>query len=421
MLMEKEQKGFSNDAVFVAPLFQRSDEQFKRKSSRSSDEYLSSKRRRFGFCREEEHNEEFANDAVLTDLRLNISEEPIRRRFVDDEDDSNVMLKSGQRSIRQRFGCVEGLSLSSSEKATRRIADTETEEEDEYAKDAVFYKPWLDNKDPSSSSPSQEEYIALLLLHLSRGTQTQTLEKTQTQKNVKKQKKTRSQENKTQTRVETETQTPEETQTQAQTLFQVETQTQVVAQSQVQTLPQAETQQTQSLVETQPHKQVLQTPQSQPQLQTQTPLKLDSYKCSVCERVFHTYQALGGHKASHRLQTPQPLLENANAEKTRTKLLTPSGKLHECSICHMVFPTGQALGGHKRRHYEGVLGGGGKSGGDNKSSLSSSNGSVVSDTKQKLPKLIDLNKTPSPETCVDGDGDDVAEEVESGVVTEKRP
>ncbi|KAB2096677.1 hypothetical protein ES319_A01G123500v1 [Gossypium barbadense] len=31
----------------------------------------------------------------------------------------------------------------------------------------------------------------------------------------------------------------------------------------------------------------------------------------------------------------------------------PSGRSHECSICHKSFPSGQALGGHKRCHYEG--------------------------------------------------------------------
>ncbi|KAL3726106.1 hypothetical protein ACJRO7_031061 [Eucalyptus globulus] len=29
-----------------------------------------------------------------------------------------------------------------------------------------------------------------------------------------------------------------------------------------------------------------------------------------------------------------------------------SGKVHECLICHKSFPTGQALGGHKRCHYK---------------------------------------------------------------------
>ncbi|WMV15479.1 hypothetical protein MTR67_008864 [Solanum verrucosum] len=30
-----------------------------------------------------------------------------------------------------------------------------------------------------------------------------------------------------------------------------------------------------------------------------------------------------------------------------------SGRTHECLICHKCFPTGQALGGHKRCHYDG--------------------------------------------------------------------
>ncbi|XP_019096362.1 PREDICTED: uncharacterized protein LOC104779257 [Camelina sativa] len=110
-------------------------------------------------------------------------------------------------------------------------------------------------------------------------------------------------------------------------------------------------------------------PQTQPQTQTQTqthttqqqtPVKSDLFECTVCGKGFTTYQALGGHKASHRVKPPQPLVENAGVDagdKTRTKMLAPSGKIHKCSICHVVFPTGQALGGHKRRHYEGVLGG----------------------------------------------------------------
>jgi len=33
------------------------------------------------------------------------------------------------------------------------------------------------------------------------------------------------------------------------------------------------------------------------------------------------------------------------------------GRVHECSVCRKTFPTGQALGGHKRCHYEGAGGG----------------------------------------------------------------
>ncbi|KAE8731318.1 Zinc finger protein ZAT10 [Hibiscus syriacus] len=93
------------------------------------------------------------------------------------------------------------------------------------------------------------------------------------------------------------------------------------------------------------------------------PLSTDkkrTYKCSVCNKAFHSYQALGGHKASHRKG-------NANEEQLSTSMTTsdssgavtysaasnPSGRSHECSICHKSFPSGQALGGHKRRHYEG--------------------------------------------------------------------
>lgn len=30
-------------------------------------------------------------------------------------------------------------------------------------------------------------------------------------------------------------------------------------------------------------------------------------------------------------------------------------KLHKCSVCSVEFPSGQALGGHKRLHYKGVI------------------------------------------------------------------
>ncbi|KAJ6685819.1 FINGER PROTEIN putative-RELATED [Salix purpurea] len=45
-----------------------------------------------------------------------------------------------------------------------------------------------------------------------------------------------------------------------------------------------------------------------------------------------------------------------------TTVSNGSGRVHECSICHKTFPTGQALGGHKRCHYEGIIGGAEKSG-----------------------------------------------------------
>ncbi|KAL8255417.1 hypothetical protein R6Q59_033638 [Mikania micrantha] len=73
-----------------------------------------------------------------------------------------------------------------------------------------------------------------------------------------------------------------------------------------------------------------------------------NYNCSVCGKSFHSYQALGGHKASHRKNLP----DDHSMSTTASSVLKPSGRTHECSICHRCFPTGQALGGHKRRHYD---------------------------------------------------------------------
>ncbi|PON54281.1 Zinc finger transcription factor [Parasponia andersonii] len=88
-----------------------------------------------------------------------------------------------------------------------------------------------------------------------------------------------------------------------------------------------------------------------------------SYKCSVCSKAFPSYQALGGHKASHRKGTggveDQPTSSTTTTTTTTTsaaagaRASNGSGRAHECSICHKTFPTGQALGGHKRCHYEG--------------------------------------------------------------------
>ncbi|MCD7461109.1 hypothetical protein HAX54_045188 [Datura stramonium] len=83
------------------------------------------------------------------------------------------------------------------------------------------------------------------------------------------------------------------------------------------------------------------------------------YNCSVCGKSFGSYQALGGHKASHR----KPLLNGGHIVNSQNSVTISdtsangavSGRSHECSVCHKTFPTGQALGGHKRRHYEGKV------------------------------------------------------------------
>ncbi|KAG2315927.1 hypothetical protein Bca4012_066769 [Brassica carinata] len=127
---------------------------------------------------------------------------------------------------------------------------------------------------------------------------------------------------------------------------------------------------------------------------TQETTKL-SYNCSVCGKAFPSYQALGGHKASHRIKPPTTGDSTAlTGEKHPTSTtIAPSGKIHECSICHKVFPTGQALGGHKRCHYEGNLGGGG---GSKSVSHSGSVSSTVSEERSNRV-IIDLNLPALPE------------------------
>ncbi|XP_008792675.1 zinc finger protein ZAT10 [Phoenix dactylifera] len=85
-----------------------------------------------------------------------------------------------------------------------------------------------------------------------------------------------------------------------------------------------------------------------------------AYKCSVCGKAFASFQALGGHKASHRKlsggedSTASPVV---SASGSSTVAASGGGRVHQCSVCLKTFPSGQALGGHKRCHYDGNLGG----------------------------------------------------------------
>jgi hypothetical protein len=127
-------------------------------------------------------------------------------------------------------------------------------------------------------------------------------------------------------------------------------------------------------------------------------LKL-SYKCSVCNKAFASYQALGGHKASHRKSiatasadavSPAVAPADTNNPSTSTASTTTatSGRTHECSICHKTFPTGQALGGHKRCHYDG---------GSGNSGVTSSEGGGSSQSHSQSQRGFDLNLPALPE------------------------
>jgi hypothetical protein len=65
-----------------------------------------------------------------------------------------------------------------------------------------------------------------------------------------------------------------------------------------------------------------------------------AFECKTCNRRFPSFQALGGHRASHK----KPRLADGEAAEP------PKPKLHGCSICGLQFSIGQALGGHMRRH-----------------------------------------------------------------------
>ncbi|KAG6434238.1 hypothetical protein SASPL_105861 [Salvia splendens] len=84
------------------------------------------------------------------------------------------------------------------------------------------------------------------------------------------------------------------------------------------------------------------------------------FECKTCNRQFPSFQALGGHRASHK----KPRLGDDREASP------PKPKTHECAICGLEFPIGQALGGHMRRHR--------------------------SETVQKLLPSPDLSLSPSP-------------------------
>ncbi|XP_020702517.1 zinc finger protein ZAT9 [Dendrobium catenatum] len=84
------------------------------------------------------------------------------------------------------------------------------------------------------------------------------------------------------------------------------------------------------------------------------------YKCLTCKKVFQSYHALGGHRASHK-RIRNCCRENPSfdieASVENLGVVGQKSRIHECNICGKVFSSGQALGGHKRSHLISNIGG----------------------------------------------------------------
>ncbi|CAH2039387.1 unnamed protein product [Thlaspi arvense] len=98
------------------------------------------------------------------------------------------------------------------------------------------------------------------------------------------------------------------------------------------------------------------------------------FQCKACKKVFASHQALGGHRASHKKvkgcfasqdkeeeeeeeykedddEEEEEEDDEEEADKSTAHIARKRSNAHECTICHRVFSSGQALGGHKRCHW----------------------------------------------------------------------
>jgi len=160
------------------------------------------------------------------------------------------------------------------------------------------------------------------------------------------------------------------------------------------------------------------------------------YKCNSCNKVFHSHQALGGHRASHskargyfsqitdgenesleekitdeevtsgsdsfrkrrpRERTKDSCVKASDERRTIGRARTTL-KIHKCSMCDRVFPSGQALRGHKRFHW------GSAAASDTVSTISSNKNTPT--PQQQTParlELLDLNlPAPVDDDCESG-------------------
>ncbi|KAK4279449.1 hypothetical protein QN277_011232 [Acacia crassicarpa] len=124
------------------------------------------------------------------------------------------------------------------------------------------------------------------------------------------------------------------------------------------------------------------------------------FVCKTCNRQFSSFQALGGHRASHkklRIMAGEDSNNSYDLFLHSSSSSSPAKpKTHECSICGLEFAIGQALGGHMRRHRAPTS----HNNNNSKNSSSSSSAEFDSDAKKKKTEkskrvlFLDLNLTP---------------------------
>ncbi|KAI3967952.1 hypothetical protein MKW92_043994 [Papaver armeniacum] len=74
------------------------------------------------------------------------------------------------------------------------------------------------------------------------------------------------------------------------------------------------------------------------------------YECKTCNKQFPSFQALGGHRASHKKTRLEESVLSGTQSINDNQQQKKKPKTHECSICGSEFSVGQALGGHMRKH-----------------------------------------------------------------------
>nr|GEV08706.1 putative zinc finger, C2H2-like protein [Tanacetum cinerariifolium] len=79
--------------------------------------------------------------------------------------------------------------------------------------------------------------------------------------------------------------------------------------------------------------------------------KRNKYECMNCNKVFSSFQGLGGHRPCHRKNIAEGAFARDQKAKFEKKTKSKKTKGHECPICFRMFKSGQALGGHKRSHF----------------------------------------------------------------------